>query len=720
MTRPLAILCIEDSSSDFRLIERVLGQGGLTVRCRRVDRDEDIATALHDGGWDLVLADYRVPGVGFEACLDRIRGQFPELPLILVSGSVGEERAVDLLKQGVWDFVLKDNLIRLVPVIERSLREAEDRAARRASEVALRESEANYRTLVNNLPLMVWCKDVNSVFVACNSQFSAFMEIPEQEFIGRTDFDFFPPENAARYRSDDQRVMNTGVQEVFDERFVLDAEERHLRITRLPLRDGQGTICGVLGMAEDLTGRRLTERRLREATSRIERSESQLEHLVHYDPLTHLPNRRLLQSLLAHAIDRAKRDGRIGALLLLDLDRFKDINDSLGHRAGDRLLQLVASRFRPCLGSSDILARLGGDEFGILLENLAELEDAATVARSLIGAMADPFPLNDGQDVFISTSIGISIFPDDGDGSDCIIRNADAALYGAKRGDRGTFRFYTAALSVAANARFALETRLRHGLARQEFVLHYQPLMSMPDRRILGAEALVRWQDGERGLVLPGHFIPLAEETGLIVVLGDWVLRTACQQMKLWLDEGLALDTIAVNLSPLQFRQPDIAQAIRLILEETGLAPQHLELEITEGALMEFGLDAEAKLAALKRLGVRLAIDDFGTGYSSLAYLKRFSVDRLKIDQSFVRNIPDDRADMAISAAVIGLAKNLNMQVLAEGVETEAQFAYLNGLGCHAAQGFLFSRPVVAAEFYKLWRATAAGGGINTAAFAPA
>ncbi len=459
-------------------------------------------------------------------------------------------------------------------------------------------------------------------------------------------------------------------------------------LTISSVRDDLGKIAAYVGSFTDITG--------------IKQSEAQLEKLAHHDPLTGLPNRLLLRSRLEHAITRATRSGKRGALLFLDLDRFKTVNDSLGHPAGDELLLAVAQRLRGRLRESDTIARLGGDEFVVLLEEVAGPQQVASLSQSLIDNLAMPFTLSEGHEVYIGTSIGISLFPDDSADVDILIQQADSALYQAKEHGRGVCRFYTMALTEAANTRLLLEARLRRALERDEFLMHYQPLVAMKDRRIIGVEALMRWQDPEKGMISPAQFIPLAEETGVIIPLGEMALRAACRQMKAWLDAGLALETVAVNLSPRQFRQGDIQEVVRGILLETGLPARHLELEITEGAIMEQGQEAEAKLEWLRELGVHVAIDDFGTGYSSLAYLKRFRINKLKVDQSFVRNIPGDSADMEIATAIIGLGKTLGLEILAEGVETEAQLAFLQAKGCDAAQGYLFSRPVPAAEIAPL------------------
>ena len=430
----------------------------------------------------------------------------------------------------------------------------------------------------------------------------------------------------------------------------------------------------------------------------IKQSERKLHHIAHHDALTDLPNRLLLTGRLEHAVGRIKREGGYGAALMVDLDHFRTVNDSLGHAAGDELLQIAVTRMLGRIRQCDMLARIGGDEFMVVLEDLDTPLHAGTVAKALIEELSQPFILSSGLDVCVGASVGVCIVPDDATEPAQILRNADAALHQAKTAGRATYRFYTPAFTHLANERLDLDSRLRKALSHQEFVLHYQPLVDMAGRHIEGVEALIRWIDPVEGMISPGRFIPLAEETGLIVEIGSWVLRTACQQMKLWLDAKSPIEMIAVNLSPRQFRHPDLVGLVRDTLAETGLPAHLLELEITEGALIDDADDAVEKLTQLKALGLRLAIDDFGTGYSSLAYLKRFPVDKLKVDQAFVRGIPTNRTDCEIVAAVIALGKALGLEVLAEGIESEEQYGYLMALGCDTAQGYLLGRPVPAAE----------------------
>ncbi len=456
------------------------------------------------------------------------------------------------------------------------------------------------------------------------------------------------------------------------------------------VRDSQGGVSHYVGIFADI--------------GKIKESEARLDHLAHYDPLTDLPNRLLLRSRLKHAIEQAQRQQSRLAVLFLDLDRFKNVNDSLGHQTGDELLRAVAERLAQRLRAEDTLARLGGDEFVVLLEHLREPSDAAMVARSLLDALAEPFALPQGHEVYIGASIGISLYPDDGLCDSELIMHSDVAMYQAKEQGRNTFGFYTKSLTDNANQRLEMETSLRRALERGEFELHYQPQLGLPGGQVIGAEALIRWRHPLRGLIPPNQFIPLAEETGLIVPLGEWVLRQACMQWTRWRQAGLPAITLAVNISPRQFRQQDLAEVVRRILAETGTPAAALELELTEGALMHQGEAAEATLRKLKQLGFALAIDDFGTGYSSLAYLKRFPLDRLKIDQSFVRDISADNGDGELVSTIIAMARKLRLSVLAEGVETPAQHAYLLEQGCDACQGYLYSRPVPAEDFEALLR----------------
>jgi len=485
------------------------------------------------------------------------------------------------------------------------------------------------------------------------------------------------------------------------------------------LGDGQ---TSTVWITEDITQRKTAEEALRRAHDEMEQrvrertidlakanaklqaeveerqqAEEQVRHMANHDALTGLPNRRLLHDRLRQAIALAHRQQKSVAVMFIDLDRFKNINDSLGHATGDALLQEVGRRITAELREGDTVARLGGDEFVVVLPELKNANDAASVAYKLIGAFASPFALANVE-LRVTPSLGIAVYPHDGEDPETLTRNADTAMYHAKEMGRNNHQFFTEQMNVAAAQRFALEIKLHNALERGELQLHYQPRIAIDTRRTCGFEALLRWNDPEAGMIAPSIFIPVAEETGLIVPIGAWVLREACRQHMAWRAAGHTPLPIAVNLSPRQFRQPDLVDAVARILVESGIEAHYLTLEITEGSLMQATTHTLETLEQLNALGVGLSIDDFGVGYSSLSYLKRFPVDQLKIDQSFVRDIATDPDDAAIVSAIIGLAQNLQLNVVAEGVETEAQLAFIAAAGCNEAQGFYFSQPVPADE----------------------
>ncbi|QID17221.1 EAL domain-containing protein [Nitrogeniibacter mangrovi] len=431
------------------------------------------------------------------------------------------------------------------------------------------------------------------------------------------------------------------------------------------------------------------------------RTEQRLRHLAEYDALTGLPNRVLLLDRMSAAIESARRHRHHLAVLFLDLDRFKNINDSLGHAVGDELLRQVAARLGAIVRGSDTVSRLGGDEFVVLLTELDSAGHAATVAAKMLEALAAPFLL-DGHELTITPSIGITVYPEDGENRDILLKNADAAMYHAKENGRNSYQFFTRELNDRARVRLDLENDLRRALARHEFTLAYQPQFDLATGHLIGAEALVRWHHPERGIIPPDQFIPIAEETGLIVPLGAWILRQACATGQAWRDEGLADITIAVNISAHQVRRGQLELTVRQVLNETAFSGHLLELEVTESALMANQAAAATTLKAIQAMGVRLAIDDFGTGYSSLGYLKRFALDKLKIDRSFINDLPDDNDDAHLTRAIIGIGHTLDMLVIAEGVETEAQERFLTELGCDQAQGYLYARPLPAADFRQM------------------
>ncbi|MDB6087767.1 MAG: bifunctional diguanylate cyclase/phosphodiesterase, partial [Gammaproteobacteria bacterium] len=467
--------------------------------------------------------------------------------------------------------------------------------------------------------------------------------------------------------------------------------ETWVEVSGTPEAQPDGSILWY-GYFHDITARKKMEADLRERVVTQKKRERQIRFLAYHDALTRLPNRTLLLSRLRQAIAHAQRSGETLAVLFLDVDRFKTINDTLGHPAGDVLLQQIGRRLTETLRVSDTVARAGGDEFLVLVPGLHSPEDAGPVAEHVLAALSAPFSVA-GHSLRITGSVGLSICPRDALDVESLIKYADTALYLAKEQGRNTFRFFSPDLDAKVRARMHLENDLRSAVAHDQFQLHYQPQIELATGRIIGAEALLRWLHPQRGLLLPGGFIPLAEETGLILPIGEWALRTACLEARAWHDAGRRL-RIAVNISGRQLNGTDIVGTVRRILAETSCHPQALGLEITESAVMEDPREAITVIRALHDLGIEVTVDDFGTGYSSMAYLKRFALDRLKIDATFVQGIPEDKDDVAIVQATIALARQFRLKVTAEGVETPAQRSFLNTHDCDAIQGFLIGAPL--------------------------
>ena len=487
---------------------------------------------------------------------------------------------------------------------------------------------------------------------------------------------------------------NGSVRDLEYQAYRKDGSKIWLRENARVVRDAGGATLYYEGTLADITDRKVAEERV--------------QYLAYYDALTGLPNRTLLQDRLAKALAGARRQKDKVALLFLDLDRFKNVNDSLGHSLGDLLLQEVAERLKRWAREQDTVARLGGDEFLIVLTDVKDIADAAVAAERLMDILIAEFVVQ-GHPLGIACSLGISIFPEHGADGETLIKNADAAMYSAKEHGRNNFRFFTEEMNAQVVEQLTLENSLRLAIERKEFFLAYQPQMDIGTGRITGLEALLRWQHPELGLVPPDRFIPIAESSGLILRLGEWVLQTACSQARQWQDEGLLAVPVAINVSAVQFRQEDFSKLIGRVLLETGLTSQYLELELTESLLLSDAGVTFAVLQELKAMGLKLAIDDFGTGYSSLSYLKRFPISKLKIDRSFIRDIAVDPDDAAITTAIIAMAKQLKLKVIAEGVEDEAQLLFLRENHCDEIQGYYFSKPLTAEAVTDLLRGIGPG-----------
>ncbi len=551
----------------------------------------------------------------------------------------------------------------------------------------MQESEARFRALVQNSFDIITIHDEGGLTVYESPAASRVLGYPPGSLIGKTPFETVHPKDVARARDAFTAMLRgetSPLPTVMRFRHA-DGSWIHLEVLGNNLLEHPG-IRGIV-----LTSRDVSERR---------RAEKRVQYLANYDVLTSLPNRFLMQDRLTQAVAQAHRNRLRVGLMHIDLDRFKVVNETLGHYVGDALLKQAAERIRKLIREGDTVARTGGDEFTIVFPNVTSLPALSISAERLLEDLARPFP-GEGQDLFVSASLGISLYPDDAGTADELIKHADAAMYSAKHLGRNNYQFFTADLNREVQDRMLIEGGLRTAIQRDELSLVFQPKIDLATRRVIGAEALLRWNHPKLGMISPARFVPVAEEAGLVGAIGEWVLRTACRQIRKWQDAGLSLQ-IAVNVSARQFQQYNVADLVLSVMQESGVRAENLEVELTESAVMH---DAENSIITLERLadsGVQIAIDDFGTGYSSLSYLKRLPLDVLKIDQSFVRDISSDPNDAAIVRAIITLARSLGIKVIAEGVENEAQLAFLNAYGCHYGQGYLFGKPLSVVDFESM------------------
>ena len=683
------LLLVEDNHADVRLLREMFHeQGSQHTELTQVETMGQAEKRLAVGGVDIIVLDLGLADTQGLESIRRARAAAPRVPLVVLTALDDESMAARALQEGVQDYLIKGQIN--ARGLLRALRYAFERKS--MQEELFQEKERAQVTL-DSIGDAVICTDVSGNITFLNLVAARMTGWSQNEAAGRPMGEIFraldaiscttipnPMEMAVRQN----RIMHLPSNCVLVQR---DGCEIPIEDSVAPIHDREGQATGAVIVFRDVSSSRTMA--------------LQMAHSAHHDFLTGLPNRKLFNDRVSQAILSATRNRRKVAVLFLDLDGFKHINDSLGHSIGDRVLQSVAKRLVDSVRGSDTVSRQGGDEFVVLLSDVEYSEGVAIAARRLLQVGAEPHSI-DQHDLYVTTCIGVSVYPEDGTDVETLIKNADTAMYQAKENGRQSYQFFKPAMNVRAVERQSIEGSLRRALERQEFTLHYQPKINLTTGEISGAEALIRWTHPTRGPVSPAQFIPVAEDCGLILPIGNWVLLEACKQAQSWVEKGLPVGTMGVNISAVEFRNENFLEGVFAILKDTGLNPNLLELELTESVLMKHPESTASVLQALRAKGVQVAVDDFGTGYSSLSYLQKFSIDALKIDQSFVRRITSAPDDTTIVTAVIGMARSLKLRVVAEGVETLKELEFLQAHQCDEAQGYYFSRPVAPEQFVNL------------------
>jgi diguanylate cyclase (GGDEF)-like protein/PAS domain S-box-containing protein len=689
------ILLIQEDPSDAKVVHDALNNsidGTIKVEWIR-GCNEGLKRLAREGNQRgnriaAILIDLFLPDSQGIETFDKFFHAAPHIPILVLTNLHGEDIAKLAVQRGAQDYLLKERLDNyLLPKAVDSM------IGRAANAEALFEEKERAQVMLNSIGDAVMSADTWGQVTYLNTVAEKLTGWSREDAAGHPVEEVFhivDAETRAPAQSPTARAVSENKTVALTPNCILirrDGHESAIEDSAAPIHDRHGRVTGAVIVFHDVSVARALSLRM--------------SYLAQHDDLTDLPNRILLGDRLAQAIALAHRHRKKLALLFLDVDRFKHINDSLGHVVGDCLLQSVARRLTASVRMSDTVSRQGGDEFVVLLSEMNHAKDAAVIAEKILLTLARPHHINE-HELHVTASIGIVTYPDDGTQAETLMKNADFAMYHAKDAGRNNYQFFKPDMNFRAIERQSIENGLRHALEREEFLLHYQPKIDLETGLIVGVEALIRWRHPERGLVSPAQFIPVAEECGFIVPIGRWVLREACRQARMWQEYGLPELRVAINISAVELRAKDFVAEVRRILAKTGLAPHYLELELTETFLMQDSKSTAAVLQDLKDIGVHLALDDFGTGYSSLSYLKRFPIDTLKIDQSFVRDIATDADDASIVSAVISMGRSLHMRVIAEGIETQEQLEFLRRHNCPYGQGYFFSPPLGAWEFAQL------------------
>ena len=684
MPKELRVLIVEDSDNDAELLLRELRKGGFEPVHARVDTEEAMRSALMGATWDIIISDYSLPHFDGISALNVMKRHSKDIPFIIVSANIGEEIAVLAIKAGAHDFIMKGSLARLIPAIDREIKEARLRAQHHKSENEMRKLTG---AIEQTTDAVMICNS-QGIIEYVNSGFVRMTGFSKDEALGNT------PRMLKSGKLDDSfyGVMwdTISLGDVFQDVYINKRKDGSLYYEEksiTPLKNERGVVEHYISTGKDITEQMQTRARL--------------HHLSEHDLLTGLPNRILFNDRLEQAIPRARRSGHVLGVLLIDMDRFKNINETLGYDCGDHMLQAVGERLLASTREGDTVARLGDDEFAVILEDVNHQDDVSKIVEKILQSLSKSYYIDD-HELFITTSIGISLYPNDGDQPQLLVQNADVAIHHAKESGSNKYRYYEAKMNAQSLYRLNLESSLRKALEREEFFLLYQAQIDLETNQITGVEALLRWAHPELGTVSPVEFIPLLEDTGMIKDVGRWVLRNACRMCKSLHDQGFGDISIAINISPVQFEDSKIVETIGNIISESGLPANYLELELTEGTIMRNAEQAAITLSKLNKMGIALAIDDFGTGYSSLSYLQKFPLNTLKIDRSFISDITVNNGDSSIVSAIVSMAHSLGLTVVAEGVDTIEQLELLREKNCEYVQGYLFSKPIPQVEVEQL------------------